>query len=71
METSNAIIIVETYNIQNLACLGILKTDFEVQVYDFLAHCIFSDYDGVIGHNFLKENKFCVDISKREISVNI
>ena len=69
IETSNGIIVVETYDIEHLECLGIIKTDFEVQVYDFLAHGITSDYDGVIGLNFLREHKFCIDILKGEVSV--
>ena len=32
IETSNGIIIVETYDIELLECLGIAKIDFEVQV---------------------------------------
>ena len=71
VETSNGIIIVETYDIEHLECLGIVKSNFEVQVYDFLAHGITTDYDGVIGLNFLKEHKFCIDIMKREVSVDI
>jgi hypothetical protein len=71
IETSNGIIVVETYDIEKLECLGIVKVDFEVQVYDFLAHGITSDYDGVIGLNFLTKNKFCLDIEKRVISVDI
>ncbi len=71
IETSNGIIVVETYDIEHLECLGIIKTDFEVQVYDFLAHGITSDYDGVIGLNFLREHKFCIDIVKCEVSVDI
>lgn len=71
IETSNGIIVVEIYEIEQLECLGIIKTDFEVQVYDFLAHGITSEYDGVIGLNFLKEHKFCIDIVKGEISVEL
>ena len=71
IETSNGIIVVETYNIAHLECLGIIKTDFEVQVYDFLAHGITSDYDGVVGLNFLREHKFCIDILKGEASVEV
>ena len=71
IETSNGIIVVETYDIEHLECLGITKTDFEVQVYDFLAHGITSDYDGVIGLNFLREHKFCIDILKGEVSIEI
>lgn len=71
IETSNGIIVVETYNIEVLECLGIIKKDFEVQVYDFLAHGITSDYDGVIGLDFLKQNKFCIDMVNREVSINL
>ena len=71
IETSNGIIVVETYDIEHLECLGISKTNFEVQVYDFLAHGITSDYDGVIGLNFFREYKFCIDIAKGEVSVEI
>ncbi len=71
IETSNGIIIVETFNLEQIECLGIIKTGFEVQVYDFLAHGIASDYDGVVGLNFLKHHKFCIDIMKSEVSVDI
>ena len=50
--------------------VSVTKNDFEVQVYDFLAHGITSDYDGVIGLNFLHDNKFCIDIQKGEIAIN-
>jgi Aspartyl protease len=71
IETSNGIIVVETYDVENLECLGIVKTGFEVQVYDFLAHGISSDYDGVIGLDFLREHKLCIDILKGQISVDL
>lgn len=70
IETSNGIIIVELFEIEELECLGIRKSNFEVQVYDFLAHGITSDYDGVIGLDFLKDNKFCIDIRVGEITVS-
>ncbi len=71
IETANGIIIVERYDIEKIDCLGITKNNFEVQVYDFLSHGIISDYDGVIGLNFLKDNKFCIDIPKKEITIDI
>ena len=71
IETSNGIIIVEIYDVEELMSLGIRRTNFEVQVYDFLAHGIISDYDGVIGLDFLKEHKICVDFKKSEIMIDI
>ncbi len=71
IETSNGIIIVETFIVEKLECLRIIKENFEVQVYDFLAHGITSDYEGVIGLKFLREHKFCIDIEKGEIIVEV
>ena len=71
IETANGIIIVERFDLEEFDCLGITKTNFEVQVYDFLAHGITSDYDGVVGLDFLREHKFCIDIIKGEVTVNI
>ena len=61
----------EIYVVEKLECLGITKTNYEVQVYDFLSHGILSDYDGVIGIDFIKEHKICIDILKREVSVDV
>jgi hypothetical protein len=71
IETANGIIVVELYKLEQLESLGIIKTDFDVQVYDFLAHGITSDYDRVIGLNFLREHKFCIDLINKEISIDI
>ncbi len=71
IETANGIIIVERYDIEKMNCLGITKNNFEVQVYDFLSHGISSDYDGVIGLNFLRDNKFCIDIPQKEITIEL
>ena len=71
IETANGIIIVERYDIEKINCLGITKNNFEVQVYDFLSHGISSDYDGVIGLNFLRDNKFCIDIPQKEITIEL
>jgi hypothetical protein len=70
IETSNGIIDVEVFKVEELECLGIKKTDFEVQVYDFKSHGIHSEYDGVIGLDFLNEHKICIDFKIGEISIN-
>ncbi len=70
IETANGVILVERYDIEQLESLGINKTNFEVQVYDFLSHGITSDYDGVLGLDFLQLHHFCVNIQKGEITIN-
>jgi hypothetical protein len=40
--------------------------DFQIQVYDFLAHGIFSDYNGLLGLYFLEGIKCCVVLSHKK-----
>jgi hypothetical protein len=70
VETSNGIIVVEVYNLLKINCLGIEHTSFPIQVYDFLAHGVTSDYDGVIGLDFLKNEKICIDFKNCIVTVN-
>ena len=70
VETSNGIIIVEEHRLKKLSCIGIERTGFVIQVYDFLAHGVTSDYDGVIGLDFLKERKICIDFKTFVLSVS-
>jgi predicted aspartyl protease len=71
IETANGIIETEVFEIDSFESLGIKKSKFEIQVYDFIAHGIFSDYNGLLGLDFLKGTKFCIDFLKSEISIDI
>jgi hypothetical protein len=46
------------------------KEKFQIQVYDFLAHGIFSDYNGLPGLDFLEGTKFCIDTRVNVISLS-
>ena len=69
IETANGIIETEVFEIDSFASLGIEKVNFEIQVYDFIAHGIFSDYNGLLGLDFLEGTKFCIDTNENTISV--
>ena len=69
IETANGIIETEVFEIDSFSSLGIEKEKFEIQVYDFIAHGIFSDYNGLLGLDFLEGTKFCVDTNENTISV--
>ncbi len=69
IETSNGIIVVEKYEIEQFECIGKKRDNFEVQVYDFLAHGITSNYDGVIGLNFFENSKLTIDFINNEIII--
>jgi hypothetical protein len=70
VETSNGVIPVEDHLLKKLTCLDIERTDFVIQVYDFLAHGVTSDYDGVLGIDFLKGRKICIDFVNGIITIN-
>jgi gag-polyprotein putative aspartyl protease len=70
IETSNGLVNVEIYKIKSFECLGIKKENVEIQVYDFMAHGVTSEYHGVLGLNFLKDHKFCIDMIKGEITID-
>ena len=69
IETANGVIETEVFELNSFASLGIKKENFQIQVYDFIAHGIFSDYNGLLGLDFLEGTKFCVDTHENTISV--
>lgn len=69
VETSNGVIVTDIFKIEKIEIFGEAERFFNVQVYDFLTHGITSDYDGVIGLDFLKKRKFCFDILKGKLTL--
>ncbi|TAE33016.1 MAG: hypothetical protein EAZ91_03915 [Cytophagales bacterium] len=70
IETANGIIETEVFEINTFASLGLTKKKFQIQVYDFLAHGIFSDYNGLLGLDFLEGTKFCIDTREDTITLS-
>lgn len=70
IENGNGIVMTSKYIIYNLKMLGITKLDFEVQAYDFLSHGILSEYDGVIGLDFLRSFHFCIDTLNQKFLIH-
>ena len=70
IETANGIIETEVFEVNVFSSLGLTKEKFQVQVYDFLAHGIYSDYNGLLGIDFLEGIKFCIDTRENTISIS-
>ena len=70
IETANGVIETEVFEIGDFSSLGQRKTDFKIQVYDFLAHGIFSDYNGLLGLDFFDGLHFCIDTKNNFITIN-
>jgi predicted aspartyl protease len=69
IETANGIIQTDVFEVTTFKSIGIEKNNFQIQVYDFLAHSIFSDYNGLLGLDFLEGLNFCIKTRENEISV--
>ena len=69
IETANGIIETEVFEIGTFESLGLVKEKFQIQVYDFLAHGIFSDYNGLLGIDFLEGTKFCIDTRENTLTI--
>lgn len=70
IETANGIIETEVFEVGSFSSIGQIKTKFQIQVYDFLAHGIFSDYNGLLGLDFLEGTKFCIDMNLNTITLS-
>ena len=70
IETANGIIETEVFEVNVFSSLGLTKEKFQVQVYDFLAHGIYSDYNVLLGIDFLEGVKFCIDTRENTISIS-
>lgn len=69
IETANGIIETAVFALRSFTSLGMTKSKFQVQVYDFLAHGILSDYNGLLGLDFFEGTEFCIDTRRNVISI--
>jgi predicted aspartyl protease len=69
IETANGIVEVNVFEVDRIAALGHAKCRVPVQVYDFLAHGILSDYDGLLGLDFFEDTAFYIDMTNSTIEI--
>jgi predicted aspartyl protease len=69
IETANGVVESEVFKINRITSLGITKENFNIQVYDFTAHGIFANYDGLLGLDFLEGKKICIDTNLNTITL--
>ena len=70
VETANGIIETEVFEVTHFSSLGKTRNKFQIQVYDFFSHGIFSDYNGLLGLDFFEESKFCIDLKSGTIELD-
>ena len=69
LETASGVIETYVFKISEFTALGITKQNVEVCAYDFFAHNVLTEFDGVLGIDFLSDHKICIDFSKSEITI--
>jgi len=69
VETANGIVEVSIVEVDSLTALGHTVRRIPIQVYDFLAHGILSDYDGLLGLDFFENTVLCIDMNNSTINL--
>jgi predicted aspartyl protease len=69
VETANGVISTDIFKLANLQSLGIHRKGFDIQVYDFLAHGVLSDYHGLLGLDFFEGETICFDFARNELYI--
>lgn len=70
VETANGIVEVSIFEVDSLTALGHTVHRMPIQVYDFLAHGILSDYDGLLGLDFFESTVLYIDMKNQTISIS-
>ena len=67
-ETASGVLEAQILDVPIMSFANIIRPNFTLTTYDYLANGILSDIDGVLGLDFLQGYKFCVDTVKQELS---
>ncbi len=70
LETGKGIIEAYIFKIARIEALGIERNDFEICSYDFFSNYIFSNFDGVLGLDFMRDHKICIDFPNSVITIS-
>jgi len=69
VETASGFMKVNIIQTDVISAFGHSVRGMKVQIYDFLAHGIISNYDGVLGLDFFKNTVFTIDMEEQTIEV--
>jgi predicted aspartyl protease len=69
LEAASGIIEAYIFQIKSFTSLGITHENMEICAYDFYAHHVLAEFDGLLGLNFFQEHTFCINLKNQIISV--
>lgn len=70
IETASGIIKGYVFKVKKFVAINTILTDIEICAYDFFSNHLLTDFDRVLGLDFFKGIKFCIDMNKSEISIH-
>ena len=70
IETAKGVLEAYIFCLAELTFLGITRKNIEICSYDFFSNHIFADFDGVLGLDFLRDCKVCIDFRKSVITIS-
>ena len=70
LETGNGSVEGYIFKVSTFTALGITRRNMEICSYDFFGSNVFAEIHGVLGLDFFANKKFCIDLSKFELTVS-
>lgn len=67
IETANGLVTAVEVRLPALFALGQMREEFRVSVFDFGSE---AEFDGVLGLDFLREKRLCLDFARGEIELD-
>ena len=68
VETANGRMFADVFKIDSIEVFGTKFTNHTIQIIDFIANGIISNYSGVLGMDILRQNNLCFHFEKNTIT---
>ncbi|MEO0041350.1 MAG: Aspartyl protease [Bacteroidota bacterium] len=69
IETASGVINGYVFKVKEFRAFDTILQDIEICAYDFFTNHVLTDFDGVLGLDFFKGKKFCIDMNNSEITL--
>ncbi len=69
IETASGVIKGYVFRINRFLAMDTYVENIEVCAYDFFAHHVLSDFDGVLGIDFFSGKKLCIDFVENQLTI--
>lgn len=67
--TGSGVVDAYIFVLDKIESLGVVREKFQVCTYDFFAYHYSAEFEGVLGLDFLKGIKFCIDLDDEEVTI--